>query len=174
MIEIMVVVVLVGFMATMILPRMFRRPSAAEWPSLLDEVNNLVLFARQEAIANQQTHRIKFKRGKAGENMMVVEVEKDNPDKPDQKIYEKAYSHYFNTEYNFSEYIVIKGLYKGKKETMAENKNEGYCYVIPDGLVEDVILQLTRTYDKKISKASFKMRPFLGKFEFHEGYVKSE
>jgi len=86
MIELMVVVVLVGLMATMILPRMFRRSPAVEWPNILDEMNNLVSFARQEAISDQQNYRLLFKRGGEGGDVITVQVEQTDP-KNTQKRY---------------------------------------------------------------------------------------
>ena len=174
LIEIMVVIVLIGFVATIGLPRLFHRPPSSEWKTIVEDINNLVLFARQEAISNQKNYRLKFKSISKGIDFVVVEEEKDDPEKPDHKIYERAYSPYFNTNYILSEYVKITGVYHGKNETMADNKNEGYCFVIPDGLVQDVLVHLTRRHEGEESKASFKMMPFLGGFEYFDGFVKPE
>jgi len=164
----MVVIFLIGVMATMVLPRMFRKPPSAEWKNLLDDVNNMALFARQEAIAEQKTFRLKFKVPRE----LVIEDEKENPEKPGHKFFGRTESEYFTTLMQLSEYITIKGVYLGKKEMMEDNKGEGYCYVIANGLVQDIIIHLVRDYDGVISKVSLKMKPFIGQFELLEGHVK--
>ena len=48
LIEIMVVIALLGFMAAIVLPRMTRKPPSAEWKNILDDINNVVLFKLHE------------------------------------------------------------------------------------------------------------------------------
>ena len=168
LIEIMVVIAILGFMAAMVLPKMFRKPPSAEWKNILDDINNVVLFARQEAIANQKTFRVKFKMPRE----IVVEDEKDDIEKPGQMFYGQTTSFYFTTLITLSEFVTINGLYMGKQETMGDNKGEGYCYVISNGLVQDVIVHLMRDYEGVVSKMSLKMKPFVGQFEMLEGHVK--
>jgi prepilin-type N-terminal cleavage/methylation domain-containing protein len=173
LIEIMVVVAIIGIMATTIIPRLMRRPPSAEWPSILEEVNNLTSFARQEAIANQKIYRLKFKTNDKNPHFVIIEEEKKHPEKKDKKIYEQIISP-LPTKYEFSKHIKISGLYMGKTEMLEENKGEGFCYVIPDGLVQDILIHLTRNYLGQESKASLKMIPFLGKFELLDGNMKPE
>ncbi|MFH1831716.1 MAG: prepilin-type N-terminal cleavage/methylation domain-containing protein [bacterium] len=170
LIEMMVVVVVLGLMATVILPRMNRRSPSAEWPNILDDLNNLVLFARQEAISNQKPYRLKFRAPRT----IIVEEEKIDPENPAKKFYEWSSCGYFDTKHMLSEYITLDGVYWGKKEMMVDNKNESFCYVIADGLVQEVIVHMTRQYQGEVSKASFRMSPFIGQFEFFDGHVKSE
>ena len=174
LIEIMVVVMLVGMMATMGLPRLFHRPPATEWPVIMQDFNNLVFFARQEAISNQTIYRLTFNSNDKGPDFVMVEEEKDDTEKPGRKFFERVYSPFLTTKYELSEYIKIKAVYYGKTEMMAENKGIGYCYVVSDGLVQDVIVHLLRIYDGVESKVSFKMMPFLGNFEYFDGFVKPE
>ncbi|MFH0898820.1 MAG: prepilin-type N-terminal cleavage/methylation domain-containing protein [bacterium] len=168
LIEIMVVIFLIGLMATMIVPRLTRKSPASAWPKVLDEINNAVLFARQEAISNQQLHRLKFK----APHTIVVESEKSDPENPEKKIYAQVTSDYFTTKFDLSEEITINGVYVGKQETMQDNKGEGYCYVISDGLVQDVLVRLTRQEGGQASKVSLRMMPFKGVFQLIEGHVR--
>lgn len=174
MIEILIVVMLVGLMATLVMPRLFRRAPNTQWKNIADDVNNLVFFARQEAIANQGVYRVRFKRKSGQKTIAVVEQEQPNPEKPGTKKYVRAFSAYFNTLYEFADIINIDAVYLGKKNQMQENDGQAYCYVVPDGLVQPIIIHLTRTLKDKTSKVSFKMAPFLGTFELIEKHVKPE
>jgi Tfp pilus assembly protein FimT len=173
MIELMVVIFLIGLMATMVLPRMFRRPPTVEWPNILDEMNNLVSFARQEAISNQQNYRLFFKAHREGSDALVVQSEQTDPKSSQKKIYSKTYSAYFDTMYNLAPQVKIVAVYKNGKEVF-QSKGEADCFVIPDGLVEDCLVHMRRTYEGTISEASFKMIPFMGIFNYQDGFIRPE
>lgn len=170
LLEMLVVITLIGFLATMVLPRLIRRPPSVEWPHILNDLNNLVFFARQEAISNYNVYRLRFKSLGKGLDFVVVEIEKKHPEKADQKIYERVFSPYFSTRYELSEHVSINAVYLGKEDLMSVHNGEGYCYVISDGLVQDVYVHLTRRYKGEESRATFKMMPFLGEFEYLEGH----
>lgn len=174
LIEIMVVVVIVGIMATLILPRLTRRPPSSEWPIVLDDLNNLIYFARQEAISHQKLHRLYFqKKGKEG-TTVTVQVEKQDPEHPEKNLFEAVDSGYFSTTYKLSEFIQIDNIFHGKHDEWAEGNGKASCYVVPNGLVQDVLIRLTRNYDGEASKVSFRMKPFLGKFDLVQGHIRPE
>lgn len=172
LIEILVVVVVVGILATMALPRLAKKQPEAEWNSILEEVNNLVYYARQESISNQQTYRLRFQSNPTDQDSVQVEVERQDPNKPRQTIYTPVKSYYFKPVYKFPEVIMLHAVYHGKKEMLSENKNNAYCYIIPNGLVQEVLVHLERTTDEGKSRSTLKMAPFFGRFELLEGFVK--
>ena len=175
MIELMVVIVLIGMIATMAMPRLFRRPPSLDWSAIADGINNLVFFARQEAISNQKIYRLTFQSSNKKEpQYVVVEEEAVDPEDAKKLIYKQVYSPYFNTRHDLAEPVKMVSFYQGKNEFFAENKGRGYCYVIPDGLVQDVVIHLIRLYEGQESKASLKMMPFTGKFELFDGHIKPE
>jgi len=174
MMEMMVVIFLIGILASIMLPRMARRAPQTEWKTILDDLNNLVFFARQEAMANQRVYRLAFRSVTTGADSVAVEEERPDPEKPQQKIYTPVSSYYFTPSYTFHDSIKIKAFYKGRKDVLEEEKGRAYCYVIPDGLVEDVLIQLTHKSENEETGGSFKMMPFFGKFEFFVGYEKPE
>lgn len=178
LIEIMVVLFLIGIVSTIGIPRflLYREPKA-EWPAVLDEINNLVIFARQEAISNQAIYRLMFKKQNTGRDFVQVECEVRDPERPNERVFNLAKSGYLQTKYEIPEGIKLRALYHGRQEEFEENKNEGYCYIIPDGLVQDVLVHLSKKIqdeDQLEAEASLKMSPFFGKFEFFEGFIKPE
>ena len=174
LVEMMVVIFLLGVMATTIVPRLLRRSPSVEWPNVLDDVNNLVFFARQEAIANHKLYRLTFKKSSKKSDCIMVEEEQEDPEKPQRKIFKQASSYIFNTKYTLPEETKISAVYHGREEMTAENKGQGFCHVIPDGLVQDILIHFTRATNEPQPYATFKMMPFFGKFEYLDGHVKPE
>lgn len=172
MVEMMVVILLIGVVVSYFLPRLNRRSPALEWSSILRDLDNLIVFTRQEAIAHQKVYRLAFKSNRNAPDEVRVEEEQDDPQKPGKKIYPLVSSYYFKTTYLFNAAIKLDGVFQGKTEMLAEQKGVAYCYVVSDGLVQDVMVHLVRKLDNQETKGSFRMNPFFGKFEFYEGSVK--
>lgn len=173
-IEMMVVIFLIGVMATFIIPRIAYKPPKAEWNSVLDELNNIALFARQEAIANHQTYRLNFKSNGNKPDTVTIEQETENPEKPEKKIYKQAKSYYLKTQYQIHPSIKIKAFYHGKKNELTSDDGNTLCYIIPDGLVQDILIHFTKNEKGLEYHTSLRMMPFYGKFEMEEGFVKPE
>lgn len=172
LIEVLIVIAIFGFMANMITSRLGRRPPSSEWPTVLDTVNSLIFFARQEAISTQKIHRIAFFR-KGKEVSMSVEVQKPDLEHPEKEIFEPATCPYFSVTQKVSECITIDTISHGKYDEWAERNGKAYCHVIADGLVQETIIRLTRSYKGNESKVTFTMMPFLGKFEMTSDLAKS-
>lgn len=177
LLEILIVTVVIAFAATMTLPRFFKKKPTARWETVLDELNNLVDYARQEAISKHIVYRLHFQPERDGKYRVQVEIEQDHPEKRGQKIYQTIKSYYFNPIYTFPEPISMHAIYQHNKEQMALNKQHAYCYVIPNGLVQETVLHLVRKAEdetKQESKMTFRMSPFFGKFEMEKGFVKQK
>jgi Tfp pilus assembly protein FimT len=172
--EMVVVLLLIGVIATVFIPKISRRSPTAEWSNVLDDLNNLVFFARQEAISNQRVYRLVFQSRQNAPDTVRVEQENDDPEKPGRKIYTPVSSYYFSATYQFSDQLKLKAVYSGKYDTLAEQRGNAFCYVIPDGLVQDIAVQITRRIDSVETGGTYRMNPFFGKFEFYDGYVKPE
>lgn len=168
LLEIMVVMFIIGILATMVPPRIVRKKPEAQWETVLDELNNIVYYARQEAIARKKIYRINFHAVRTDRDTVQVELEGEGPEKPGRKVYELVKSYYFNPVYKFPEEIRIEAIYQDKKEQLEENNDHGYCYVIPDGLVQEIFVHLIKTEDERQQKMTVKMLPFLGRFELVE------
>jgi len=174
LIEMMVVIVLVGIVATVVFPRLFVRKPKAEWPNILDDLNNMVFFARQEAISDQKVYRLFFRSNTQASDFVVVEKEEKDPENPTKKIYEQVRSYYFETKYEFDESVKMVAFYSDGKEQFEANKNNAYCYVVHDGLVQDVMIRFVKKKNDKEIKTTFKMQPFRGEFAMYEGFLKPE
>ena len=172
----MVVMVVIGILATITLPRLTRKKPTSTWESITEEINNLVYYARQEAIAKYKNYRLHFKSNKYEQDLIEVEEENQDPEKPQKIIYNPVRSYYFNPKYLIPKNTNLEAFYIGKEEQFDENKGNSYCHVIPNGLVQEVLIHLSQEEDEeseKRSEMSLKMSPFFGRFELSEGFLRA-
>lgn len=170
LLEIMLVIVLIGAVTAFFLPRLVQRSPTLDWSHVLDEMNNLVSFARQEAIANQIEYRLLFVQQPKKPATILIEKEQLDAQDKKRKIFVVITSDYAPTKYTLPEEIVIDGVFDGKTEQLAHYKNRAYCYIVPDGLVQDILIHLTRNSKGVVSEVSLRMKPFYGMFELVQGH----
>jgi len=171
-IEIMLVVVVIGVVATLVAPRLIRRKPSAQWENVVEEINNLIYYARQEAIANYKNYRLHFKVTREDISIVQVELEQNDPEKAGRKLYSTIKSYYFNPQYELPKPISLLGVYHGKQNELDEQNQHAYCYVIPNGLVQATWVHLEKEEKGKKSQVTLQMLPFFGKFILQEGFVK--
>jgi|GEM_PF-1153504 hypothetical protein len=174
MIELLIVVIFIGVIATISMPKLVRKSPDTSWEHVADEINNLVYYARQESISVQKTHRIALHSNSEKKDLINVEIESYDPEDPGKRIFKETTSYYFSPKYELPENIKLESVLHGKENLLKNSKNKvAYFHVIPQGLVQDILLHLTRTEeDGTISKASLKMEPFFGHFKFYKGFKK--
>lgn len=171
LIEMMVVLALIGLLISMVAPRFSRRSPSSDWKAIVDELNNFSQFARQESIAEQVVFRLNFSRGKNKAPDFVVIEHWVGIDKKGNQEFSQVSSPYMKTRYEFAENVHIKALYLGKQELFIEN-GQAFCFVVPEGLIQDIYVQLVRVEDGKDEFATLKMLPFDGYFELIEKLVR--
>ncbi|MFH1461643.1 MAG: type II secretion system protein [bacterium] len=173
LIEMLVVMVIIGFMMTIIPSWMFRKKADATISAVLREFNNLIFIARQEAILEQRVCRLYFKSEKNLNDFIIIQIMQEDPENSNKQVPIRLSSEYLNTKYDLPPNIKMQACYLGKKELFSENKNEAYCYITPNSLVQDVIIHIVRQTDSGEEKVTFKMEPFLAEFELYNGFLKS-
>lgn len=174
LLEMMVVMLLIGVVATFLLPRLMKRSPLVEWKTILSDMNDLALFARQEAITNQKIYRLVFCSNQQGVDEITIEDEQDDQERPGKKKFMPVFSFYFSTKYRFAEQVKIKAVFLGKQEMIENQRGVAYCYIIPDGLVQEVLVHLIRKIDNVETGASFAINPFDGRFQLYDGFIKPE
>ena len=171
-IEIMVVMALIGVMAAFILPRFTHRTPKAEWPTIVEDLNNLVTFARHEAIVHHKNYRLTFTKN---QQQVDITVEEENPDQEHtgKKAYTTASSYYFDPTYTLNELVILKAFFNEKVKTLVEDeKGVAYCYIIPDGLTQAITLHLFHKNQPDEKGVTLKLEPFSGMFTMEDGFIK--
>lgn len=172
LIEILVAIVVIAVMATIVSVKLFKRKPESDFSFVLNEFNNIIAIARQEAIANQKVYRVSFKSNKESQDYILIEQEYLNPEKIEQKLYKEIKLTYAKTKYVLPEEIKFYEFFQNKKEIFEENRGQAFCFVTPTGLVQPALIHVTKKQDENLLKASFNLLPFFGKFEFYDGFIK--
>jgi prepilin-type N-terminal cleavage/methylation domain-containing protein len=167
LLEILIVVGAIGVLATMGVPRLLKRKPQEDWAHVVDEFNNIVAIARQEAILTHQPHRVSFV-GR-GKQRVFVEASSLDPEHPGKTQFKPLENPAYESEYALPEAVAMVGLYKNRVEQFAENKGVGACFIVPDGLVEECSVWLQRGAVGE-EKKTFKMMPFFGTFGMSSGH----
>lgn len=171
LIELLIVLAIIAIASSLLLPRLMRRPPRSEWPHFLDEMNNLVSFVRQESIGLQRAFRLKFKQGDDESPASVtIEKEKDFSQNPYIAEFEPYKGLGVDTVMVFPQEIKLVGCFKGKINQLEDKKKEGFCYIIPSGIVQECMLHCERNDGNKITLT---MIPFFGRFELTPGFAKA-
>lgn len=174
LLELLVVMVIVGFMVTIIPSWLMHKKVDENLTTILQELNNLLIFARQESILLQEPCRLLFKKEKGGNDFVVLQKLQRDIQNPNKIVPVILNSDYFNTRYILPSKISIEAFYLGKKEMLSENKGEGYCYVMPNTLIESIIIHIVKKTEAGVEKVTFKTEPFIGEFNMFNGFLKPE
>jgi len=160
LIEIMIGLMIIGIGASLVVPRLIRRSPAIEWSALNQDLTDLLCFVRQEAIRTQKVHRLTFDKKKK----TIVAEYRDGEEKPGVPRFVPAQSTYFSAFYEFPDQISFGRVSQGKKDLFEEHRGKAWCYVVPNGLVQDISVELVRDDHGQVQKKTFEAAPFLGVF----------
>jgi prepilin-type N-terminal cleavage/methylation domain-containing protein len=153
LLELLIAVVIIGLMAAA--PRLLVKKPGSDWTSINEELNNLLSYARHEAILKNKVHRLSIKTSS-------IEVEEEFFDAEAHKTRFKAItSPYTDSRYSLPKNVQCTSLKLGKKNLFDED--EPYIYIATSGLVQEVELGFERA-DKEKTSRTFAAQPFLGIF----------
>ena len=168
-IEVLIVVAIIVFMATIFARFIIRKPET-DWSYVLRELNNVTYLARQESITKSVVHRFSFVIGQEGsQDYMILHHEEDDPEKPFTKIYVPTIFPYLDTMYKFPENIHIKALIVNGKNLFKDSAREASIYITVEGLIQSAELNLEEIKEgESVGNVVFIMQPFLGKWKLLE------
>ncbi len=167
LIEILLGLAIIGLGASLVMPRLIRRPHESEWPTIQHELNTMLFFARQEAIVTQKIHRITCDE----KARTIVAQAPTGEDKNGEALYDQVYSSYFTTKYELPAQIRFGAVKLGKKNLFEEHKGLASCYVVPNGLIQEMSIELIRDDGGQITRKVYTAAPFLGTFDDSEESV---
>lgn len=173
LIEILLAVLLIGTMVSMVLPRFKNRATEVSLITYTNQLNRLIQWTRQQAIADRTTYRITFFKKKPTEPDLVrVEFSSPDPEKKNQLIWQQLKHHAFETEQKMPDFIRFVAAFRNNQELFEDNKNVAYCYIMHEGLAQDLMLHITKKKEnREEEKATLIIEPFLGSFKLHEGHI---
>lgn len=174
--ELLVVIMILGLVATIIIPNLQQRLPSYKRKEFIMQVRTLVNLAWQNALIRQKPHRVFFD---LEHNKIQVEIEKDTKDKEGKQDFELISIPYMHSVYQWPATIVIKNFYiQGndmfnrpgiKTETL-------WFYIAPDGLTQQVIINISDLNDRdqrdQPHQISLSINPFTAQLQEHEGFTK--
>ncbi|MBM3893605.1 hypothetical protein FJ365_04380 [Candidatus Dependentiae bacterium] len=175
LVEMLAVIFLASLLLSMILPLLNRRQKPEEsWETLHEQLNQIASFARQEALIKRKVYRLVFEQVPNREGKVFVEQEQPDPEHAEKKMYIATKSDYQLTSLTLTHGRTIRAVYIGRQNVLGDQEKQACCYVIPDGMMQPVVLQIAKKDKFGEEVVSFQLNPFLGSFDRHEGKFKPE
>jgi hypothetical protein len=160
LLQVMIVVLLIALGASLMMPRLLRRSPDRNWQAIEQELTNILYFARQEAVTTQKVHRVVVDKK---DRTVFVEVDAGE-EKPGVRAYAPVQSYYMVSRYQLPEGIAFISCKRGKADLFEQNKGKAFCYVMPHGLVQELILKIERVERDEKEYYTLATEPFLGSF----------
>lgn len=145
LIEIVVAIAIIGLMATIVVPNLFGPTASKERKNFVAKVNGLLFLGWQQALITHKIHKATFNINQKKVFLEVVES-MDSANKPKTSPVKIDYQ---ATSIEWPEQFEIKNFFiEGFDEkTRGTGQNVFFFYIMPDGLSQDVIINLFDTKD---------------------------
>jgi prepilin-type N-terminal cleavage/methylation domain-containing protein len=176
LIEIVVAIVLVGLLATIVVPRFWRMQPSYERKQFISELNMLVRLAWQQAIALRKTTRLLFDLTHQRVSLQLDTGKQEHG----ERLYTTMQDTYVPTSYQWPERFQIKDFYIDGEDEMHRpgrvKTEEVWFFVFSDGTTQELILNVFDIADKSESDAgsrfSLVLSPFSTTFITHDIFQK--
>jgi len=176
LLELMIVMLLMGLMATIIIPTMQSYIPGYKRKEFLTRLETLIQLAWQQAFITQKAHRVFFDLEK---KMVRVERAQEIKEQEKEPHFEPITIPYLQSSYQWPEHITIKNFYIHEEDLLARRaiKTEKiWFYSAPDGLVQPVIINMidTAEIDRNGNPVSIGLviNPFNAHVERYEEFQK--
>lgn len=175
LIEVMIVLFLIGIMAATMVPNFQGRKPRQERKQFLQRLNGLVHYGWQSAIMTHKLHRVFFDLKK---NKAWLEVEAGGKDIKGEQAFVPVSSAYVSHEVTIPEQLKIKNfMIEGKEEISSGfHLKVAWFFIVPDGLTQDVVINMTDTKDTigsdKARHIGLVLNPFSAQFKVYDEFQK--
>lgn len=162
---------LIGIMATFGM-RMIRnlRP-AFKQEQFVDNIRTLLAIAWQRSVTTGKVHRIYFNLTK---RVMVVEMQTNDP-LDDKEVFAPVTRAYDEAQFSWPATIAFKEFYIQGTDRLHKTgyKTESiWFYVVPDGMVQEVIMNIEETIDENQVPLSMVINPFTAQLTTYDMFQK--
>ncbi len=171
LLELLVVMFLIGIMTTFALQLYRNVKPAYKQEQFADNVRTLLAIAWQGALASGKIHRLYFDLTK---RVMLVEMQTNEPYE-EKELFAPVMRSYDQAQFTWSKSIVIKQFYIQGMESMYKPgiKTEAiWFYVMPDGMVQEIIINIEETVDDSKLPLSIVINPFTAQLSTYDTFQK--
>lgn len=138
-IELVIVIVLIGLIASVVIPNLSGPTARAERAAFVADLNSLLYFGWQQALITGTIHLVDFDFSKKAIVLKIAEGFESGKPKSRQ-----AKAEYRSTDMAWPERYELKNFFI---EGVQQNANAFYFYIMPDGLAQDIIINFFDTKD---------------------------
>jgi prepilin-type N-terminal cleavage/methylation domain-containing protein len=145
LIEIVVAIAIIGFVATILVPNLFAPTAAKERKNFIAAVNGLLYLGWQQALITHTIHAATFNFHKKKIYVEVVQ-NADDPSKPKTA---PVNINYQATSIDIPEQFEVQNFFIEGTDEKARSvgQNVFFFYIMPDGMTQDVIINFYDTKD---------------------------
>ena len=174
LIELVIVLLILGLLAGVGIPALQNRLPGFKRNEFIARFNAMLNFAWQQALADQKTHQLLLDLNK---HSIRIEAETEQKGRDGKPIFKPITATYFDTEYQWPDNIQFKQFFVDGTDMMRGIKaEEMWFYVVPDGLVQAVIINLIDTSDEDARgeplQFSLVVNPFTAQVTAHDTFQK--
>lgn len=178
LIEIMVAIAVIALLATIIAPSARVRRPGAERKQFIAHLNGLMRLASQQAIVHRKLHRVLFRLKDNKMFKVEVQVKGEGKDIKGEQIFTTIKAPYLSSSIEWPKNLSVKQfMIEGKDEKEREGRisTEFWFFIIPEGLAQDVIINMVDLNDGprgKQQQIGLVLNPFSVQFKSYDSFQK--
>jgi type II secretion system protein H len=167
LIEILVVIMIIGVMATIVVPNLLQQAPGYKRKQFVTELNALMAITWEHALSTNQLHRVLFD---FDTRTIKIEVE-TKQDEKGKTTFQNVSGVYRKTTYTWDKNLEIREfIVEGLKESKKIDKI--WIFVTPEGLGQDVIINIVDVGEQKEVPLGLVLNPFIVQFKVYDTFQK--
>lgn len=178
LIEIMVALVLIGILATFVVPNLQRSVPSYERKKFISHLNALFGLAWQNAVVSRAVHKVSFDFGKKKVSIAAATDAQTREGKP---VFKPMQSPYLKTSLDIPDNLQIKNFFIEGFDELSRYAGgtataESWFYIVPEGLTQPIIINLIDTKellgDGKPEPVGLVLNPFTAQLKEYDTFQK--
>jgi prepilin-type N-terminal cleavage/methylation domain-containing protein len=169
-IELVVVIMILGIVATMVVPNLQKRLPGYKRKAFVNELNTLLALGWQNALSSQKVNRVFFDFKKR-----IVKLEEEETGAtPDKASYKPVTQAYRKTWYEWPEAIEIKNFIIDGVDEFGRDREvlTIWFYIVPEGLTQEVIINILDTSQTPDIALGLVLNPFTAQLKEYGTFQK--
>ncbi len=173
-IEMVIAIAIIALLGAIVVPNLMRRSPDYQRKQFVTKLNTLTQFAWQHAITSGKLHRMFFNIRK---RQIIIEQATDEKDAKGEAIFKPLKNAYVRSEYVWPKQLHLQSMYIDGKDLlqMFDTAYEGWFYIVPSGLTQDVILNFEDRKDRLAGRPrqlGLVINPFNAQFKSYDTFAK--
>ncbi len=170
----MIAIAIIGILATISFTYLGRQTPEYRRNNFVARLNAMLRIATQNALATNRIHQVNFDFTR---HTISVLVDQETTGKKGERAYKLMEAPYANTAYEYDDTLETRNFYIGKEDEFGTGKKEeAWFFIMPEGLAQDVIINMRDTNDTQMHKAGaplgLVMNPFTVQFDAYDTFAK--